>query len=52
MDIQILWGENVTLKNSELKCEICFDVTDGDNNWLKIFTFESLNIEAVNEALM
>ena len=40
--------ENVTLKNIDLKCEVFFDVAIGENNRLRDFTFEELNIEAKN----
>lgn len=47
-DTPISYSENITLKNIDLKCQIFFDVAIGDNNRLKNFTFENLNITATN----
>jgi hypothetical protein len=40
------YGDNVTLKNINLKCDTFFAVEKDPNVRLSNFTFENLNIEA------
>ncbi len=41
-------GENITLRNIDLKCEIFFNVKTNEHNRLSKFLFENLTIEAEN----
>lgn len=50
-DPPLSFSENISLKNIDLKCEVFFDVAISENNRLKNFSFENLNIEAKNGAL-
>lgn len=45
-DIPLSYGDNVTLKNIELKCDNFYVVENDPNVRLSNFTFENLNIEA------
>lgn len=47
-DIPLSYGDNVTLKNIELKCDMFYKVENDPNVRLSNFTFENLNIESVN----
>jgi polygalacturonase len=46
-DIPLSYGDNVTLKNIELKCDTFYGVENDPNVRLSNFTFENLNIESV-----
>lgn len=50
-DPPLSFSENISLKNIDLKCEVFFDVAISENNRLKNFSFENLNIEAKNGVL-
>jgi polygalacturonase len=45
-DIPLSYGDNVTLKNIELKCDTFYGVENDPNVRLSNFTFENLNIES------
>ena len=45
-DVPLSYGDNVTLKNIELKCETFYGVENDPNVRLSNFTFENLNIES------
>lgn len=45
-DIPLSYGDNVTLKNIELKCTTFYGVENDPNVRLSNFTFENLNIES------
>ena len=45
-DIPLSYGDNITLKNIDLKCETFYGVENDPNVRLSNFTFENLNIEA------
>jgi polygalacturonase len=45
-DVPLSYGDNVTLKNINLKCDTFFAVEKDPNVRLSNFTFENLNIEA------
>jgi len=47
-DLPISTCKNITLKNINLKCEVFFDVVSSANYQLSNFTFQNLNIEAIN----
>jgi len=46
-DIPLSYGDNITLKNIELKCDTFYGVENDPNVRLSNFTFENLNIETV-----
>jgi len=46
-DIPLSYGDNVTLKNIDLKCDTFYGVENDPNVRLTNFTFENLNIETV-----
>ncbi|WP_055095427.1 glycoside hydrolase family 28 protein [Flavobacterium aquidurense] len=46
-DVPLSYGDHVTLKNIELKCETFYGVENDPNVRLSNFTFENLKIEAV-----
>lgn len=50
-DIPLSYGDNVTLKNINLKCNNFFGVEQDSNVKLSNFTFENLNIEATKTAI-
>lgn len=50
-DIPLSYGDNVTLKNINLKCDNFFGVEKDPNVVLSNFTFENLNIEATKTAI-
>lgn len=45
-DVPLSYGDNVTLKNIELKCDTFYGVENDPNVRLSNFTFENLNIQA------
>src|SRR3970282_1051683 len=45
-DVPLSYGDNVTLKNINFKCDTFFAVEKDPNVRLSNFTFENLNIEA------
>ncbi|WP_433832618.1 rhamnogalacturonidase [Flavobacterium anhuiense] len=45
-DIPLSYGDHVTLKNIDLKCETFYGVENDPNVRLSNFTFENMNIEA------
>ncbi|KAF2516703.1 rhamnogalacturonidase [Flavobacterium foetidum] len=45
-DIPLSYGDNVTMKNIELKCDTFYGVENDPNVRLSNFTFENLNIES------
>ena len=47
-EIPLSIGENITLRNIDLKCEIFFNVKTNEHNRLSKFLFENLTIEAEN----
>ncbi len=49
-DSPLSYSENITLKKITMKCKVFFDVAVGENNRLKNFTFEDLQIEASNSS--
>jgi polygalacturonase len=55
-DIPLSYGDNVTLKNIELKCDTFYGVENDPNVRLSNFTFENLNIEStkteINKSLI
>jgi len=46
-DVPLSYGDHITLKNIDLKCETFYGVENDPNVRLSHFTFENLNIEAV-----
>ncbi|WP_394775710.1 glycoside hydrolase family 28 protein [Flavobacterium sp.] len=46
-DVPLSYGDNVTLKNIDLKCDTFYGVENDPNVRLSNFTFENLKIEAV-----
>ncbi|MBP6182115.1 glycosyl hydrolase family 28 protein [Flavobacterium sp.] len=50
-DIPLSYGDNVTLKNIELKCEKFYVVENDPNVRLSNFTFENLNIESKDASI-
>lgn len=50
-DIPLSYGDNVTLKNIELKCTTFYGVENDPNVRLSNFTFEDLKIESTNAAI-
>ncbi|MBC7846458.1 MAG: exopolygalacturonase [Flavobacterium sp.] len=50
-DIPLSYGDNVTLKNINLKCDNFFGVEKDPNVVLSNFTFENLNIETTKTAI-
>lgn len=50
-DIPLSYGDNVTLKNINLKCDNFFGVENDSNVRLSNFTFENLNIEAAKSTI-
>lgn len=47
-DVPLSYGDHITFKNIDLKCETFFGVEKDPNVRLSNFTFENLNIEATN----
>jgi len=50
-DVPLSYGDNITLKNIDLKCDTFYGVENDPNVRLSNFTFENLNIEATNTAI-
>jgi polygalacturonase len=50
-DVPLSYGDNITLKNIDLKCDTFYGVENDPNVRLTNFTFENLNIEATNTAI-
>ncbi|MEN2413197.1 rhamnogalacturonidase [Flavobacterium mesophilum] len=45
-DVPLSYGDNVTLKNIELKCDTFYGVENDPNVRLSNFTFENINVES------
>ncbi|OXA98891.1 exopolygalacturonase [Flavobacterium oncorhynchi] len=50
-DVPLSYGDNVTLKNIDLKCETFYGVENDPNVRLSNFTFENLNIQAAKTSI-
>lgn len=50
-DIPLSYGENITLKNIELRCDVFFGVENDPNVRLSNFSFENLKIKTLNDAM-
>jgi polygalacturonase len=50
-DVPLSYGDHVTLKNIDLKCDTFYGVENDPNVRLSNFTFENLNIEATKTAV-
>lgn len=47
-DIPLSFGDNITLKNIDLKCDLFYSIKNNPNVRLSNFLFENLNIESKN----
>ncbi|MEG1228639.1 MAG: exopolygalacturonase, partial [Flavobacterium sp.] len=50
-DVPLSYGDNVTLKNIDLKCETFYGVENDPNVRLSNFAFENLNIQAAKTSI-
>lgn len=50
-EIPLSVGENITMRNIDLKCDIFFNVKTNEDNRLSHFVFENLTIETKNDTL-
>ena len=50
-DVPLSYGDHITLKNIDLKCDVFYGVENDPNVHLSNFTFENLNIEAVKSGV-
>jgi len=50
-DVPLSYGDHITLKNIDLKCDVFYGVENDPNVRLSNFTFENLNIEAVKSGV-
>lgn len=50
-DIPLSYGENITMKNIELSCDVFFGVENDPNVRLSNFSFENLKIKTLNDAM-